>query len=112
MSEQDAVAVVRHVYEAFGRRSTDDLLALLHVLGNWRFAGPAPYAGHRRALATSRMSQDWAHVFTQRDGKVSSVRLIEDTAGHAIFDTAPGPRGAQLGSMGVNQPPFGVETDK
>jgi ketosteroid isomerase-like protein len=61
-----------------------------------------------RARATNRtMTQEWAHVFTIREGKVASVRLIEDTAGHAaIFDASPETLRAQLGPMGVTEPPF------
>lgn len=152
MTEQDALAVVQRMYAAFGRGDVDELLALLDDTVNWRLAGPAPYAGHRRghagvrdffeklaasvevehfaprqflaqgdtvvvigeerlrARATGRtLIQDWAHVFTLRDGKVVSVRLIEDTAGHAaIFETSPELLRAQLGPMGVTEPPFGV----
>jgi hypothetical protein len=63
-----------------------------------------------RARATNRtMTQDWAHVFTIRDGKMASLRLIEDTAGHAaIFDASPETLRAQLGPMGVTEPPFGT----
>jgi ketosteroid isomerase-like protein len=150
--EQDHVALVKRVYDAFGRGDVAGLLALLDPDVAWRLPGAAPYAGHRRGREAvreffvklqeaaeiedfapkqffsnedtvvvlgeervrarytgRRLVQEWAHVFTIRDGKVAAVRLIEDTAGQAaIFDPSPELRRAELGPMGVTEPPFGV----
>jgi ketosteroid isomerase-like protein len=53
-----------------------------------------------RARSSGRvMTQDWAHVFTVRNGKIMSLRLIEDTAGHAaIFEASPDATGPPSGA--------------
>jgi ketosteroid isomerase-like protein len=63
-----------------------------------------------RARSTGRvLTQQWAHVFTVRNGKIAAIRMIEDTAGHAaIFDASPETLRAQLGPMGVSRPPVGI----
>jgi hypothetical protein len=52
---------------------------------------------------------DWAHVFTLRDGKIILAEFYLDTAAQASgFEASPAERAAQLGPMGITEPPFGI----
>ncbi len=68
------------------------------VLGDERF---------RVRRTGARVEQQWAHVYTFRDGKVASAQLIEDTyAVASAFGETPAERAAELGPMGVTEPPY------
>lgn len=50
---------------------------------------------------------EWAHVFTLRGGRIAKVQLYEDTSAQAAaFGETPAERRAQLGPMGVTEPPL------
>ncbi len=55
----------------------------------------------------ARVEQQWAHVYTLRDGKITGVQLFTDThALAAAFGETPAERAAELGPMGVTEPPY------
>ncbi len=55
----------------------------------------------------------WAHVITLRGGKVARVELYDDSDSVAsLFGESAGERRAQLGPMGVTEPPFSGYDDR
>src|SRR5215210_2426630 len=109
LSVRTNVDVVQETYEAVGRGDIPALLDLLTDDVDWTFQGPSviPFAGthHGREGVAEFFSlvgetlgfernlikptgrtfeQEWAHVYTLRDGKVAKFRAFEDTAAHVV----------------------------